>query len=332
MFSFVAIGRSKWLYDSICTLVSNGYRINGIITSSTPQEYRKREEDFELLAKKLKVPFFKVNSLEERNIEKICRCCDVAISVNWVSVIQKKHIDWFNIGILNAHFGDLPRYRGNACPNWAILSGEKEIFLSIHLMEGGKLDCGRVIVQKKIGIDTNVYIEDIYAWAEEAIPQAFLEAVKRIEVDPDYYIKYADIKDDASFRCFPRLPVDGFIDWTKSAVYVDRLIKASGPPLEGAYTYHEVEGKIRKLYIYKSRVVEIESKDLAMPGQILKNDVLSGESWVRCGDDVLSLSECKYSDENEPFAPGKRWKSIRMRLGVRPEDWLWKIWKVMENA
>ena len=69
-----------------------------------------------------------------------------------------------------------------------------------------------------------------------------------------------------------------------------------------------------------------------MPGQILKNDVLSGESWVRCGDDVLSLSECKYSDENEPFAPGKRWKSIRMRLGVRPEDWLWKIWEMMEKA
>lgn len=42
---------------------------------------------------------------------------EVAISVNWLTLIKQPLIDQFKYGIINAHAGDLPRYRGNACPN-----------------------------------------------------------------------------------------------------------------------------------------------------------------------------------------------------------------------
>ena len=47
----------------------------------------------------------------------------------------------------NAHAGDLPRYRGNACANWAIINGEDKVGLSIHKMDAG-LDSGPIIQKK----------------------------------------------------------------------------------------------------------------------------------------------------------------------------------------
>ena len=68
-----------------------------------------------------------------------------------------------------------------------------------------------------------------------------------------------------------------------------------------------------------------DTKDLAEPGQVLATDRDSGETLVRCGDGVMALTSCRYEDETEEFAPGRRWTSIRMRLGVRAEDWLWNL-------
>ena len=50
---------------------------------------------------------------------------DIGISYNYVDIINQDTIDLFKLGILNAHGGDLPRYRGNACQAWAILNKEK---------------------------------------------------------------------------------------------------------------------------------------------------------------------------------------------------------------
>jgi len=47
-------------------------------------------------------------------------------------MISREVFQLFRHVILNAHAGDLPKYRGNACPNWAILKGEKRVVLTIH--------------------------------------------------------------------------------------------------------------------------------------------------------------------------------------------------------
>ena len=47
---------------------------------------------------------------------------DIAVSINWPTLIRGKALAAFSYGILNAHTGDLPRYRGNACANWAIIA------------------------------------------------------------------------------------------------------------------------------------------------------------------------------------------------------------------
>jgi methionyl-tRNA formyltransferase len=69
---------------------------------------------------------------------------DIAVSINYTGVLPQGVIDLFPIGVLNAHGGDLPRYRGKACQAWAIINRESRIGLCIQKMIGGELDSGEV--------------------------------------------------------------------------------------------------------------------------------------------------------------------------------------------
>ncbi len=323
-----AIGRTKFLHDAIKLLHEKGHQIKIVVTAPPAKEYKVGPKEFEQLAEKIGAKYF-FSTFLDVEIKKEIRTLDlnIGISVNWVSILNREDINLFGIGILNAHMGDLPRYKGNACPNWAILEDERDITLTLHMMEPGKLDCGKVILQKRFPLTENTYITHVYEWAEEILPCAFLEAIEMLEKQSHYFLKYASCNKNDGFRAYPRIPEYSLIDWSKSPGEVYRLIRASSLPFEGAYTYHLVSGKIKKLFIYQARIVVDESPDLAMPGHVLMNDINSGESWVKCGRGIIALKLCKYEDEDSCFLPGRRWKSIRMRLGINSQDMIYEMWK-----
>ncbi len=61
-------------------------------------------------------------------------------------------------------------------------------------MEGGALDCGRVIYQEHFDLDENATITDVYRWAEETTPELFVRALDSLNNDESYMLKYADPK------------------------------------------------------------------------------------------------------------------------------------------
>lgn len=290
------------LYETALKIADSQHEINVIVTSKSMPEYTKTEKDFESLAKKLQVPYFLTFKIDKPELNSLLKGSDISVSFNWVSIITKEQINYFKIGILNAHFGDLPKYRGNACPNWAILNGEKEIAVSVHLMEGGKLDCGRVIAQEKMLLSNDAYIEDIYHWGEKIIPDLFLKAVSILENKPDYALKYADADSPDSpdsLRCYPRKPEDGRINLNKSADDIHRLIRASGKPFRGAYCFLGD----KELTIWRAELYKDNEQYLAVPGQICE----IGHDYfiIITGDGKLKITEWECSEKI---------KSIRQRL------------------
>jgi len=152
------IGRTQMLYDTAMLLHKKGHQIKAVITSKAALEYSRTEKDFKKLAASMKAPFLITNSLDSREAAKLCKGLDIGISVNWTTVVDDSHIKLFRLGILNAHAADLPRYRGNACLNWAIINGEDKVAACVHFMEGGKLDCGRIAAQDYLPMDGNTVI------------------------------------------------------------------------------------------------------------------------------------------------------------------------------
>ena len=108
----------------------SGHNIVLIITSKVEQyQYEKKEEDFLELAKKLGVDFLLTEKLNSNQTYEYIRktAPDIAISVNWKTLIPRECMNLFPYGILNAHAGDLPRFKGNAVRNWALVAGEESI-------------------------------------------------------------------------------------------------------------------------------------------------------------------------------------------------------------
>ena len=119
-----------------------------MITSKAAPEYKK-EQDFKDLADGISTTFIqtgKINSKKVIDKIKSLGIIDIAVSIEYSGVIAAEIIDLFPMGILNAHGGDLPKYRGNACQAWAIIKGE-ENRLCIHKMIGGELDSGDIVLR-----------------------------------------------------------------------------------------------------------------------------------------------------------------------------------------
>ncbi|MCX7877351.1 MAG: formyltransferase family protein [Ignavibacteria bacterium] len=317
------LGRTEYLFDT-ALLLSEKHRICGIATAKAMPEYSVKEEDFRKLADRLSCPFHYTDKITDELKDFIKSSApDICVSVNWVTVLKEDVINLFPKGILNAHFGDLPSYRGNAVINWAILNNEDKIAVTIHQMVPGEIDSGPVWLKDYLNVTKNTTISEVVRFCREKTPELFLRVVNGIEnntLKPTEQDKL-NLK---PFRCYPRLPEYSKINWSHSAEEIHNLIRASSKPYSGAYTYLKIEDEIKKVYIWESQVVNTHSEDIAAPGHIIKNNKATGESWVMTGKGILSIKSAQYEGEDE-FKPGLKWKSIRMHFGFDPEDEIYKL-------
>jgi len=301
------IGRTEILYGMVPRLISQGHQVALIVTAKEAPEYTKTSGDFKALAENLGVPFVHTPRIEEiaaqiRSMPEI----DIGVSLNYSGVIPQSVIDLFPLGILNAHAGDLPRYRGNACQAWAIINGEERIGLCIHRMIGGELDSGDIVAREFLPIDINTTVTQAYDWMSERIPYLFEEALTRLEQDAAYVVERQSKDPKDALRCYPRKPEDGRIKWGESNVDILRLINASTKPFAGAFCYLEDA----KLIVWGAELAPPENF-LAVPGQVTE----IGEDFVEvaCGAGKIRLVKMEGSDGTT--APDKLFRSLRQRLG-----------------
>lgn len=300
------IGRSEILYDTACLLHDQGHEVVLIITAREAPEYTRTSEDFLNLAEKFGIVCLQTPRINKATQEIRNSRADIGISVNYSGIISQEVIDLFPYGILNAHGGDLPRYRGNACQAWAILNGEERVGLCIHKMVGGELDSGDIIARDYYPINIYTKIEEVLDWMKQRSQELFLEAIDKMETDPTYVLE-TQSKDPAdALRCYPRKPVDGRIDWAKPAAAVLRLINACNKPYAGAFCDYEGE----KLIIWDAELVEDQENFLAVPGQITR--IGDGFVEVATGQDKLRINQVEYKEKI--ITPNKIINSIRTRL------------------
>lgn len=311
----IALGRTKLLYDTIKFLHEHDIEIVLIGTCQEAPEYNINVSSFKQLADSIGADFFcdtHINT-EERIEQIIMLKPDIAISVNWIGLISQDIINCFPNGILNCHAGDLPRYRGNAVANWAIINGEREIVLSIHKMDSG-LDTGDIVLQKRFSIDENMKIGELYRLFEKSVPKMFYKSVIGLK-DGSIIQKPQEKNPSKALRCYPRIPSDSYLEWVKSAEYLNKIVRASSEPFLGAYTYLNGE----KIVILSSHVELFEIPSVYIPGQVLWRRQDTGEVGVATGKEVLVIE--KVRDENgKECNPTDIIRSLRARLGIMIED------------
>jgi methionyl-tRNA formyltransferase len=157
---------------------------------------------------------------------------DFAFSFYYRRMLGRDLLDIPRLGALNMHGSLLPKYRGRAPVNWAVLKGERETGATLHYMTE-KPDQGAIVARQAVPIlpdDTALDVFRKVTCAAELALHSCLPALIGGSAP-------AVPQDLASGSYFSgRKPEDGRIDWGGSAADVHNLVRAVAPPYPGACT------------------------------------------------------------------------------------------------
>jgi len=304
------IGRTFKLYKTAEALLEAGHKIAAVVTAKAAPEYPVSASDFEELAHNSGARFLQTARIDKHPDTLLeYGSLDVGISVNYPGIIPQSVIDSFRLGILNAHGGDLPRYRGNACQAWAILNGEDQIGLCIHKMVGGELDSGDIIERDYFPLSIDSRIGEVHEWMNQRVPDMFLSAVGKLSAEPAYILERQSRDPADALRCYPRCPSDARIDWTRSNREILRLINASSEPYAGAFGVFR--GK--NIIVWRAHLPAHDVENCcAVPGQVARIDSESGDVTIITGAGKLVITDIEY--EGKKAKPSAFVSSMRDRL------------------
>lgn len=207
---------------------------------------------------------------------------------------------------VNVHYSALPRLRGRAVVNWALLLGHAETAITIHTLSAG-LDDGALLYQELVPIGERDTVTDLYdrlnAIQERELGRAVLRRLAGDEGRPQVgEPTYAGT----------RLPSDGLIDWTTDARTIDRLVRSLGGPYPSAYTHL---GLTRVSVLAAEPVASRVVWEGSVPGRVSAIDRTSGSVTVFTGAGELRLLRiCE--DGGTPCAPADLIRSTRTTLGL----------------
>jgi methionyl-tRNA formyltransferase len=260
------------------------FEVVGVVTQPDRPAGRKLEmqpSPVKALAKPLGIPVLTPDSINTPEaMEALATLkAEVAVVVAYGQILKQPFLDMLPDKVVNVHASLLPRWRGAAPIQRAVMNGDAETGVCLQVMVK-KLDAGPVLGHRVIPIGDDTSAADVYRQCEELGAQL-------LAVDLMDYLRgnlSAIPQDKSRVTLAPKIDkAEAEIDWTWSARKIHNLVRGLNM---GPVAQTRRDGKILK--IHKTRVVAGESGVSSKSGQV----VLSGDSVrVICGEGSLELIE-----------------------------------------
>ena len=195
---------------------------------------------------------------------------DVAVVVAYGRILPEEFLRAPARGCINVHFSLLPKYRGAAPANWAIVNGDKETGVTTMFMEP-TLDTGPILLQHATQIGDTETAPELMQRLSETGAELLSETLARLdELTPQP-------QDDAQASFAPIIKKeDGLIDWSRPAAVIDRAIRGF-QPWPTAYTTFNSKG----LTIWEAQPLLVMSPGV-QPGEVVV--ALRDELVIQCGE------------------------------------------------
>lgn len=274
----------------IKALIKNGYEIQTVFTHTDDTCENVWFDSVANLCVQENIVSYAPENVNERTWVEYIRKLnpDIIFSFYYRKLICKDILDIPSQGALNVHGSLLPKYRGCACINWAILSGETESGVTLHYMVE-KADAGDIVGQKRFAINYDDTAKDVNIKATKATEELLNEMLPLIKLQKAPRVK-VDISKGTYFR--RRTPADGIINWNKKAEEIRNLIRAVTAPYPGAFSF--LQG--RKLIIWSATTIESlensKTNYISKPGTIVCDNPLV----VKCGEGYLKIDKAQFYD------------------------------------
>ncbi|MBQ3029611.1 MAG: methionyl-tRNA formyltransferase [Agathobacter sp.] len=216
---------------------------------------------------------------EEENVEYLRKySADIIVVAAFGQLLPKSILEMPKYGCINVHASLLPKYRGAAPIQWSIINGDAVTGVTIMQMDIG-MDTGDMIAKREVVIEKDETGGGLFDKLAEVGAKLCVDTM--VEIENGTATRTPQNHEEATHVSMISKEL-GNIDWKKSAVEIERLIRGLNP-WPSAFT--QLDGKSFK--IWKADV--LESNTDKVPGTIVR--VEKGCMEVQTGEGVLSLLE-----------------------------------------
>ena len=284
----VYMGTPDFAVNPLRALAEAGYEVTGVVTQpDKPKGRGKTMLPTPVKEEALKHGFQVYQPVKVRDPEFLQDLKDldpdIIVVAAFGQIIPKSILDLPKYGCINIHASLLPKYRGAAPIQQAVIDGEKESGVTIMRMGTG-LDTGDMISRIVVPLAADETGGSLFDKLAEAGAKLLIETLPHIFNGTAAYEKQPEESPTPYAGMITKQM--GMIDFGKSAVELERLVRGLNP-WPSAFTFWN--GKTLK--VWESFVVKREELDAqsAEPGTVVKTDKKG--IYVACGEDVLVLSQ-----------------------------------------
>ncbi len=297
----VFMGTPDFAVPCLDAIVNNGYDVAGVVTqpdkpSGRKQSFLKAPPVKEAAIKhgiktilqpmKVRTPEFLA---EIRELEP-----DLIVTAAYGRILTKAVLDVPRLGCINVHGSLLPKYRGAAPIQWALINGDTMTGVTTMFMDEG-MDTGDILLQSMLDITTDMNYQKLYDELKELGAKTLLETLQAAEKGTLERLP----QDHSKASYVPLMKKEmGLIDWNKNAAGIHNLVRGTNP-WPGAYTHHNGE----RMKVWKTTVLAQHTENLpeaglylgakeVWPGKVLK--ISKEHIIVATGDGCLGISELQF--------------------------------------
>lgn len=287
----VFMGTPDFSVGALEAIVQAGHDVTAVVTQPDKPKGRGKEVQMTPVkecALKYDIPVFQPQKIKEPECVEQLRSyeADIFVVAAFGQILSKEILTMPKYGCVNIHASLLPKYRGAAPIQWAILNGEAETGITIMQMDIG-IDTGDMLLKSVVPIDAKETGESLFDKLTVAGAELIIEALDKIEKGE--LVPEKQDETQASHVGMLKKSM-GLIDWSKGAVVIDRLVRGlnSWP---SAYTYYNK----KTLKIWESEpVAETDfagetEKFREKNGCIIK--VEKEAFYVQTGEGILRVDE-----------------------------------------
>ncbi|MBR3294657.1 MAG: methionyl-tRNA formyltransferase [Clostridia bacterium] len=280
----VFLGTPEFAVPSLEMLHENGYTIKAVITQPDRPKGRGHKmvaPPVKEKAQELGIPVYQFESLRKEGTDVLRELApDLMITVAYGQILSKEILAIPAIGCINVHGSLLPKYRGAAPIEYAVINGEKETGVTT-MFTVRKLDAGDILLQDRVTIPEDMTGGELREKLSHVGAGTLLRTLK--ELEEGTLERIPQNEEEATFSTM--LDKDfGKIDFTQDAWTVHNLIRGCDPEPQAYFMKDDTKFKV-----LRSKVCSMEGE----PGKILLSDPKKG-LVVACGKGSVEILILQY--------------------------------------
>jgi methionyl-tRNA formyltransferase len=282
-YRIIFMGTPEFSVPTLRALHEHEYDVAAVVTQPDRQKGRGRRlvpPPVKDVANTLGYTVFQPNRIKEpRFIEEIISLDpDLFVVVAFGHILPGSFLSIPRLGAINIHASLLPKYRGPAPIQWAIINGEKETGVTTMWMDEG-MDTGDILLSARVEIGPEDTSGSLHRRLAGVGAELLIETLEKLATT----ILLGTPQDKSGATYAPLLKKkDGRIDWTRDARSLDAFIRGMNP-WPGAFTF--LSGKRLKIM----RATELQGSSKEPPGTVLEG--FPGDFNVATGRGILGLKE-----------------------------------------